>query len=549
LNLEPGAELGYRYRIDSLIGQGGMGAVYKAHDLELDRSVALKVIRPELANQPEAMQRFKQELLLASRISHKNILRIHDLVEVEGTRFISMAYVDGEDLYALLNREGRLPLERFMSIARQLCSALEAAHSEGIIHRDLKPQNVMIDRAGDAFISDFGMAKSLEAGAAKLTHTGELLGTPRYMSPEQVEGKQADRRSDLYALGLIFYEMVTGEVPFTSDSVYQTLILRTKEAPKNPKLLNPDLPDFLVRIILRCLESDPDRRYESARDILHDLEAEKAPARAVKISLIRPSLQSWIARAGLLMILASIALLLPALHTRLTSTPAETEAEAGAIAHQEDRRYIAVLPLESTGEAVNLEHIVRGLGETLSARLAQLQEVSIPPYSEVEKASVGDSLEKTARSLGVKLIVHGTVAGTGEQIRATLNVEDIDGGRRLWSKEFTGFTQDLLTLEDQIYSELLGALRIDPDNEARARAVAYSTENIDAYDLYLKGRNAMRGQQEAANLTIAIDYFEKALKSDARFALAYVGLADASMAMYRETKDSLWSQKALAAGE
>ncbi len=253
-----------------------MGKVYKAYDKELDRIVALKLVRSELASDPGSMQRFKQELLLASKISHKNILRIHDLGDVEGTKFISMTYVEGEDLDDVLRREGRLPLDRAIAIAKKLCGALEAAQSEGVAHRDLKPRNILIDRADNVYISDFGLAKSLEANASAMTRTGEILGTPRYMSPEQAEALPTDHRSDLYSFGLIFYEMVTGEVPFRGDSMMQMMFQRVTQPPRNPQLVVPDLPDSITAIIMRCLEKDLPRRYQSAGEILRDLEAGSA---------------------------------------------------------------------------------------------------------------------------------------------------------------------------------------------------------------------------------------------------------------------------------
>ena len=260
-----------------------MGKVYKAYDSDLNRLVALKLVRPELANDPVSMDRLKQELILASRISHKNILRIHDLGDVNGVKFISMAYADGQDLQALIRRKGRLDVEQATNIAKQLCRALEAAHHEGVIHRDLKPQNVLMDQQGVAYILDFGLASSAELGASL---AGELMGTPRYMSPEQAESLPLDHRSDLYALGLIIYEMVTGDLPFESDTVMQAMYQRVTQAPKNPKLLNPELPDYFCNIILKCLEKEPDKRYQHASDILKDLEAGAgAPPRNVTLHL------------------------------------------------------------------------------------------------------------------------------------------------------------------------------------------------------------------------------------------------------------------------
>lgn len=547
--LEAGATLGPRYQVLSLLGKGGMGTVYKAHDAELDRTVALKLIRADLVSRPEAMLRFKQELLLASRISHKNILRIHDLVEVDGTRFISMAYVDGEDLHALLQRQSPLPLDRVMSIARQLCAALDAAHAEGIIHRDLKPQNVLLDRDGNAFISDFGLAKSLEAGAAQVTHTGEMLGTPQYMSPEQVQGKQADRRSDLYALGLLIYEMAAGQVPFASESIYQTMFLRTQEPPKDPKLLNAELPDFLNRIILRCLERDPARRYQNAHEILQDLAAGQPPRRTLNLSAPRRHRRTWLLSAGVLLIFSVILWGAPRIRQAVRPDSPATPASNGGSASSVERKSVAVLPFTVLGDQSSLGYIAAGVGEALSARLFQLKDVYVPAFTEAQNVAGTGSPDAVARNLGVKFVVHGTVTAAGHKIAFVVNLQDIAQGKRIWAKEFSGLDQDLLTLEDQIYGDLLTALNLTPDTEERARAATHSTDNIVAYDLYLKGRNALRGHQDVANLKAAIAYYEQALRQDTGFALAYVGLADGSLAMYRETKDAQWAQKAVAAGE
>src|SRR5215469_2893943 len=274
--LEPGTDFGPRYRIESLLGEGGMGTVYKALDKELGRTVALKLVRPEYAASPAAMARFRQELLLASKISHKNILRIHDLGDAGGMKFITMAYVEGQDLGRLLEA-GRLPFDRVLSFARQLCSALDAAHSEEVVHRDLKPNNILIDKADNVFVMDFGLAKSFENDATMMTRTGQILGTPRYMAPEQVEAKPVDHRADIYALGLILYEMATGEIPFRAESAMQLMYQRVTEAPKDPRTISPDVPEYLAKIILKCLEKDPGKRYQSTREILADVDAQNAP--------------------------------------------------------------------------------------------------------------------------------------------------------------------------------------------------------------------------------------------------------------------------------
>src|SRR5271156_5224340 len=270
--LAPGSDFGPRYRIEALLGQGGMGRVYKAYDKDIDRTVAIKVVREGFVGNEDSLKRFKQELDLASKISHKHILRIHDMGSVGETRFISMAYVDGQDLHQIIKDNPQMTIERVVHFARQLAEALAAAHAEGVVHRDLKPQNILVDKNDQIYVCDFGLAKSFEEGAIGMTRTGAFLGTPRYMSPEQVEGKPADGRADLYAFGLILYEMVVGDVPFTGESPLKVMYQRIQEKPKSPNVLRPDLPNWLVKIILRCLERDPNDRYPDAFEILADLQ-------------------------------------------------------------------------------------------------------------------------------------------------------------------------------------------------------------------------------------------------------------------------------------
>jgi eukaryotic-like serine/threonine-protein kinase len=553
--LRPGTDFGPRYRIEALLGRGGMGAVYKAYDKELNRVVALKLVRPELTADASSMQRFKQELLLASKISHKNILRIHDLGDVEGVKFISMAYVEGEDLHHVLEREGRLPLVRALNVTRQLCAALDAAHTEGVVHRDLKPQNVLIDAADNAYVSDFGLAKSLEESAAIMTRTGEVLGTPRYMSPEQVEGKPADHRSDIYSLGLILYEMVTGDVPFKGDSAFQVMYQRVTQKPKSPKEVNPDLPDYLVRIVLRCLERDVDMRYQQARDVLHDLESEvgPTPSRSVQISLPVLTRSGWKLTAGVVLAFLVLVLALPSTRHIMFRALSPKTATNG-IPPPSQGKYVAILPFRVLGDQASLGYIAEGLSESLSAKLFQLKGVHVASSTAAEKTGEKDPPEKIARDLGANLLVHGTVQGTKVQgevqkIAVIVNLDDVSSGRRLWSGEVSGVTQDLLTLEDQIGSKLVSALELKPSGSEPGRGAAHPTENIEAYDLYLKGRNALRRQRGTKDIQTAIDLFDAALGKDQNFAQAYTGVADASLDMYKQTKDGFWTQKALEAAK
>jgi len=269
--LPPGLEIGKRYRVVRLLGLGGMGAVYQVTDRQLDRSVALKLIRPDIASNPATLERFKREIQLSSRVTHRNVLRVYDLGESDGVEYLTMQFVEGDDLAHLLKRSPRLPIARVLHIFRQICEGLQAAHEHGIIHRDLKPQNVMLGASDHVYLTDFGLARTAEQSG--MTQTGAVIGTPHYMSPEQVKGEEAGVRSDIYSLGVILYEMLTGRVPFTGDSVYEVMIQRLRKPPPPAAEANPDIPPYLGRILERCLEIDPALRYQSIPEILADLDA------------------------------------------------------------------------------------------------------------------------------------------------------------------------------------------------------------------------------------------------------------------------------------
>jgi TolB-like protein len=497
---EAGQLFAGRYRIERILGTGGMGAVYRAQDQELNVPVALKVIRAEILADPamgrDFERRFKQELLLARQVTHQNVLRIHDLGESDGIKYITMPLIEGSDLHALL-ATGPLPFDRVVSLARQIASGLSAAHEVGIVHRDLKPQNILVDKAGRAYVSDFGLAKSFEASAAGITRTGDFIGTPRYVAPETVEGRPTDRRSDLYAVGLILYEMASGSLPFAGESALELLMQRVRQPPKDLHLVAPDAPDYFVRIVMRCLERDPAARYQNASDIVADIDAVRAPTRvrpshSVAINVPLPGRRGWIIAAVVIAAIAGL-MAVPAVRQFVF----RSGTTSAGIPSAAERKLVAILPFRTIGPAEGIEYIGSGVAEALSAKLFGLGTVTVAPTSAAERVNPKHPSARIARELGSNLLVTGTVQGSADRISLVINLEEPLAERRVWTKQYSGVPKDLLTLQDQIFGDLIGALEISPSTEVQARGATRPTNDIAAYDLYLKGRNALRGQQDS----------------------------------------------------
>jgi eukaryotic-like serine/threonine-protein kinase len=557
--LQPGVLFGGRYEIMGVLGQGGMGAVYKARDRELDRLIALKVIRPELAMDPAILARFKQELILSRNITHKNVVRIFDLGEAEGIRFISMEYVDGEDLRTILRRQGKFAPEEAIAVVEQVCRALDSAHSEGVIHRDLKPQNIMRDRHGRIVVMDFGLARSL--GESGMTQTGAIVGTIEYMSPEQALGSTLDQRSDIFSVGLIFFELLTGKAPYQADTAIASLMKRTREDAQSASDVDASVPKSLSAIVSRCLEREPANRYHSAVELLQQLTTWEANpnisvdslSKMISHPIVHPSRFSldlpgkswmWIAGAVLVIALATFAG-----RTLLNRPSAATGNAAKAIPPLSRGAYVSIMPMKILGDEKALGYVAEGIREALAAKLFQLKEVHLASTATTEDVAKKNlPLSKMAQELGANLIVQGNVQGSGDKLRVVLTLTDAtspgDDGRLLWSQDFQGMPQDLLALEDQIYGTLATALALKPTNEEQARVGAHPTENVKAYDLYLQGRNTLRNGNSQDAYKQAVGLFEQAIGKDPNFALAYTGLADSSLRMYGETKDGVWAQKA-----
>jgi eukaryotic-like serine/threonine-protein kinase len=551
--LQEGDVLGGRYEILALLGEGGMGAVYKAKDREVERVVALKLIRPEMASNPAILARFKQELMTAHQVTHKNVIRIYDLSEADGVKFITMEFVEGSDLRQLYREKGKLPPDEAVDIIRQVCMALDAAHSAGIIHRDLKPQNIMRDKSGRILVMDFGLARSVQSEG--MTQTGALLGTIEYMSPEQAMGKTLDQRSDLFAVGLIFYELLSGKMPFKAETAMASLLMRNQERAVPLAEIDATVPAGLSDIVARCLERDLERRYPSAAEITADLDAWQGK-RPVMASIIMQAPKpagkipwKWVAPGAAVVVAAGLFLAIPKTREiifRPAVGGASSVVNPGVPALSQGK-YVAVMPFRVLGDASSIGYIAEGLGEDLSAKLFQLKEVHLTSADAARKLDPNLPLPQIAKKLGANMIVQGTVQGSADKMRITVKLENVAENKTMWNEEFPAVSGDLLALQDRISGKLVTAMGLNASELGAADAALHPTDNVDAYDLYLRGKNAMRGQFDPKTFQTAIDYFNQSLKKDPNFALAYTGLANASLRMYSVKKDASWSEKALVA--
>ncbi len=550
--LQEGDLLGGRYEILALLGEGGMGAVYKAKDMEVERTVALKLIRPEMASNPAILARFKQELLTAHQVTHKNVIRIYDLAEADGVKFITMEFVEGRDLRQILREHGKVSPEEAVEIIRQVCTALDAAHTAGIIHRDLKPQNIMRDKSGRILVMDFGLARSVESEG--MTQTGALLGTIEYMSPEQAMGKPLNQQSDLFAVGLIFYELLSGRMPFKAETAMASLLMRNQERAVPLSEIDATVPAGLSDIVSRCLERDLSKRYPTAAEIITDLDAwqGKRPVMASMIMQAPPQSSriawKWVGPAATVALAAVLFLAIPRTREMLFrpaevgGRPATVNASLPALSQG---KFVAVMPFRVVGDQATLGDVAYGLREAVSTKLFELKDVRMANSSEAAKIDPKTPLGQVAKELGVNMIVQGTVQGSGDNLRITVDLENLAENKRVWSQEFGGVTGDLLTIEDQIFNKLADALEAKLTDKESAAIAAHPTENIEAYNLYLKGRNALGGNADQKTIQTAMDFFGKALQKDPNFALAYSGLADANLAMYRQKNDKHWSEQAV----
>lgn len=514
-----------------------MGTIYRVEDKKIKEEVALKIIRPEIAADRRTIERFSNELKIARKIVHKNVGRMYDLNEEEGTHFITMEYVPGKDLKSLIRMTKQMSVGTTVHIAEQICEGLAEAHRMGSMHRDLKPNNIILDKQGTARIMDFGVARSLKIRGVK--GSGGIIGTPEYMSPEQAETNDIDHRSDIYSLGVILYEMVTGQVPFHGDTPDRIAAKHKTEMVPEPRTFNAQIPAALNRVILKCLEKNKEKRYQKAEDILSDLKkieeiipsSEKAfPERKLLTSTTRFTQvlrKRWGFIAAFLLVVVAWFVFQ---HIR-NLEPRLPSAEGPVL---------VVLPFRNLGPPGD-EYFADGITEEITGRLAAIHGLSVISRTSALQYKNTEKMTKTiGEELRVDYVLEGTVRwektleGKG-RVRVTPQLIRVSDDTHIWTQRYDQDFEDIFSVQSEIAEQVARQLDLTLLEPERRALFARPTDNLEAYDQYLRaGEVESRGwlHWDIREIEQAIEMYEKATELDPDFTLAYIALSKTESFMY-----------------
>ncbi|GMQ82042.1 MAG: hypothetical protein BMS9Abin05_1483 [Rhodothermia bacterium] len=507
------------YRITAELGQGGMGVVYKAHDTHLDRNVALKFLPPHLSTDSEAKNRFIHEAKAASSLDHPNICTIYDIAETEdGQLFIAMAYYEGQTLSDRL-KDGPLGEREAVDIASQMANALARAHKADIVHRDIKPANIMLTESGLVKLLDFGIAKLSDATV--LTQEGSTVGTMFYMSPEQVRGESVDARTDLWSLGVVLYEMLSGERPFVGDYAAATIYSILNDSEKQLDVREFSIEPELSAIVSRLLQKRRAKRFLSAEQLAETLLtlSTKNSVENDTDTFRAPSANSNTIRKHLL--LGGIVLVIAGLIFAVLIVSKASKSGGSEVAK------LAVLLCDDRSPIANDPYFSDGMTEDINTQLSKIQEVSVIGYSSVRQISADTDYDHKASRLGADYLVECSIRRSTETIRVTARLIDPAAGVQLWAEDFDRSlsVRDILSIQSEIAVQIANALEFHLSSEATQEQITASTSDMEAYDLYLRGRYLWNTRTEE-NLVRAIALFEEAISIDDTFVEAYSGLAD-----------------------
>jgi eukaryotic-like serine/threonine-protein kinase len=565
--LASGSRLG-RYEVRSQLGAGGMGEVYLVQDTQLERTIALKILPADVANDRQRMRRFVQEAKAAAALNHPNIAHIYEIGESNGTSFIAMEYIDGETLRQHMART-QPDLGETLDISIQIASALAAAHEAGIVHRDIKPDNIMLRRDGLVKVLDFGLVKltesqlatDTEAPTKALVHTdaGAVMGTANYMSPEQARGQKVDARTDVWSLGVMLYELTTGRLPFAGATTTDIVASIVKTEPVPLTRFSPELPSKLEEIVAKALEKDREERYQTVKDLLVDMRRlRKRLEFEAELERSKPS--EDLAGQGVAISHGHSPIQTSSNTTRtsgLTSAQAMSSAEYVA---SEIKRHktatalvlltlvvavsviiyfsyfsgltntaidsIAVLPFTNQSGDENADYLSDGIPETIIYSLSQLPNLKVTARNSAFRYKGKDTDAQTVgRELGVQAVLTGRLTQRGDNLVVSAEVVDAQTNRLLWGGQYSRKLSDVLAVQEEIAKEISDKLRLRLTGEQQKQLTAGTTGNPEAYQLYLKGRYFWN-KRTGDDINKSIEYFNQAIEKDPNYALAYAGLAD-----------------------